>query len=152
MTKIGAVLLMAGKGCRFGGDTPKQFLSLGGKEIYRHALDLMVSLGLFEEIILVTHPDWLDLPYTGVIHGGKTRQESSLKGLLGFKVKPDIVLIHDAVRPFVTEKILRDNIAAALEFGAVDTCIPSSDTLVYAPSGDQIEKIPQRREYLRGQT
>jgi 2-C-methyl-D-erythritol 4-phosphate cytidylyltransferase len=152
MIKIGAILLMAGSGSRFGGDIPKQFLTLGGKEIYRHALDLMLSLELFEEIILVTHPDWLDLPYEGVVHGGKTRQESSLKGLLGFKVKPDIVLIHDAVRPFVTEKILRDNIAAALKFGAVDTCIPSSDTLVYAPDGEKIEKIPQRREYLRGQT
>lgn len=152
MARIGAILLMAGSGCRFGSSIPKQFLTLGGKEMYRHALDLMIASGLFDEIVLVSHPDWLELPHEKVIAGGNTRQESSLKGLLSFSSKPDIVLIHDAARPFVTEKILRDNVEAALEFGAVDTCIPSSDTLVYAPDGGRIEHIPKRAEYLRGQT
>lgn len=152
MTKIGAILLMAGNGCRFGGETPKQFLTLGGKKVYTHALDMMIASGLFDEIVLVSHPDWLELPHERVIAGGKTRQESSYRGLQGFRSKPDIVLIHDAVRPFVTEKILRDNIEAALEFGAVDTCIPSGDTLVYAPGATKIQQIPKRAEYLRGQT
>jgi 2-C-methyl-D-erythritol 4-phosphate cytidylyltransferase len=52
----------------------------------------------------------------------------------------------------VTETILRENVKRAIEAGAVDTCIPSTDTLVYAPGGERIAGIPKREEYLRGQT
>ena len=62
------------------------------------------------------------------------------------------VVIHDAVRPFVSDEILQNNISAVKEYGAVDTCIPSADTLVYAPNKTEIESIPNRSEYLRGQT
>ena len=150
--RIGAVLLMGGSGSRFGGGVPKQFLMLGGKKVYCHALDTFTASGLFDEIVLVCHPDWMDLPQKGVVIAGKTRQESSHKGLKGFKLRPDIVLIHDAVRPFVTERILRENIEGAICFGAVDTCISSADTLIHAPSGKTIASIPNRQEYLRGQT
>ncbi|MDN3508189.1 MAG: SDR family oxidoreductase, partial [Simkaniaceae bacterium] len=64
----------------------------------------------------------------------------------------DYVVIHDAVRPFVSHEILKNNIDAAIKYGAVDTCIPSTDTLVYAPSSDSISKIPNRADYMRGQT
>ncbi|MBX7066428.1 MAG: 2-C-methyl-D-erythritol 4-phosphate cytidylyltransferase [Parachlamydiales bacterium] len=147
--RIGAILLMAGSGCRFGRDTPKQFCTLGGKKIYSHALDTMMESGLFDEIVLVSHPEWVE---EGMIAGGATRQESSYRGLKAFKIRPDIVLIHDAVRPFVTTKILRENIEGAIEYGAVDTCIGSADTLVHAPDGKAIASIPNRREFLRGQT
>ena len=65
---------------------------------------------------------------------------------------PDIVAIHDAVRPFVSEDLLKENVARAILHGAADTCIPSADTLVFAPGGERIEAIPKREEYLRGQT
>ena len=150
--RIGAVLLMGGEGRRFGSDTPKQFLKLGGKEIYRHTLDALKAVGIFDEVVLVCHPDWMERVAGKVVKGGRTRQESSYCGLRGFEVRPDIVLIHDAVRPFVTEAILRANVAAALEHGAVDTCIPTADTLVHAPGGVKIGAIPRREEFLRGQT
>lgn len=150
----GAILLMGGEGRRFGSEIPKQFHLLSGKPIYQHTLGAIVSAGFFDEIILVTHSDWLDLHLEGVkvVTGGKTRQASSLNGLRAFSKKPDIVLIHDAVRPFVTERILRENVAGAMEWGAVDTCIPTADTLVHAPGGRVIATIPKREEYLRGQT
>ncbi len=150
--RIGAILLMGGIGARCGGDVPKQFLMLGGKQLYCHALDTLAASVLFDEILLVCHPDWMDLPHERMIEGGKTRQESSYLGLHGFKNWPDIVLIHDAVRPFVTESILKENIEGAIRFGAVDTCIPSTDTLVYAPDRRTIASIPRRQELLRGQT
>lgn len=150
--RIGAILLMAGEGQRFGSSVPKQFLELNHKKVYAHALDTMEAVGLFDEILLVCHPDWMDLPHSNLICGGKTRQESSFLGLKGFKVKPDIVLIHDAARPFVSERILRENVEMAIHFGAVDTCIASADTLVHAPNGKEIAQIPNRKEYLRGQT
>jgi 2-C-methyl-D-erythritol 4-phosphate cytidylyltransferase len=150
--RIGAILLMGGEGSRFGSPIPKQFHLIGGEKIYLHTLDTFKKSNLFDEIILVCHPDWIDLPHERVVKGGKTRQESSYLGLQGFKLKPDIVLIHDAVRPFVTEQILKENIEGAIQWGAVDTCIPSADTIVHVPDGKIIESIPKRDEYFRGQT
>ena len=150
--KIGAILLMAGEGLRMGSDLPKQFLLLGDRPVYSHALDALISSALFDEIVLVCHPQWLHLMKQRAITGGKTRQESSYLGLKGFRNRPDIVLIHDAVRPFVTEEILKKNVEGAIRFGAIDTCIPSVDTLVYAPDQTMIQSIPNRSHYLRGQT
>jgi ribitol-5-phosphate 2-dehydrogenase (NADP+) / D-ribitol-5-phosphate cytidylyltransferase len=152
--RMGAILLMGGEGRRFGSDTPKQFHILGDKMVFRHALDTMQTMGIFDEIVLVCHPDWLNLSVEGarVVCGGPTRQQSSYRGLKSFLKRPDVVLIHDAVRPFVSERIIRENIAGAMLWGAVDTCIPSADTLVHAPGGQVIAEIPKREEYLRGQT
>ena len=148
---------MAGAGRRFGGELPKQFLRLGKKRIYLYTLDVFARANVFDEIILVCHPDWTErvakeAPKASVVAGGETRQQSSYLGLQSFTSKPDIVVIHDAVRPFVSEDILLDNIRGAILHGAVDTCIPSADTLVHAPEGHKIDHIPKRENYLRGQT
>jgi 2-C-methyl-D-erythritol 4-phosphate cytidylyltransferase len=155
--RVGAIILMAGVGNRLGGEIPKQFLVLGGKKVYLHAADLFHELGLFDEIVLVCHPDWVDVvkkevSYATIVLGGASRQQSSYLGLLGFKQKPDIVLIHDAARPFVSKSIVLENIAKASLYGAVDTCLPSQDTIVHSLSGHFIENIPLRSNYLRGQT
>ena len=155
--RIGALILMGGDGCRFGGDVPKQFLMLGEKRIYLHTLDVFARSAIFDEILLVCHRDWIsavedEAPGVRIIPGGATRQESSYLGLQGFSENPDIVAIHDAVRPFVSEDLLKENVARAILHGAADTCIPSADTLVFAPGGERIEAIPKREEYLRGQT
>jgi 2-C-methyl-D-erythritol 4-phosphate cytidylyltransferase len=155
--RIGALILTGGSGSRFGGDLPKQFLFLCGKRVYLHTLEVFEKIGLFDEIVLVCHPEWLDIvcqeaPSARIISGGATRQESAYLGLQGFAKQPEIVCIHDAVRPFVSPRILQENVEQALRHGAVDTCIPSADTLVYAPQGKTIASIPKREEFLRGQT
>jgi 2-C-methyl-D-erythritol 4-phosphate cytidylyltransferase len=149
---------MAGTGSRFGSALPKQFHRLSGKKIYEHTLQRFVDSGLFEDIVLVVHPDSVaevsrDVQGTArAIPGGATRQESTYLGLLACK-DCSIVCIHDAVRPFVTKEILRENITLAREFGAANTCIPSTDTLAYAPQKHNvIHNIPLRSDYLRGQT
>lgn len=150
---IGAILLMGGKGSRFGHPIPKQFLPLNGKPVYLHALDRLRQSNLFDEIILVCPCDW-PIAETGVtiVAGGETRQQSSYAGLKAFTGQPDIVLIHDAVRPFVSQTILEENLSLAIQHGAVDTCIPSADTIVHAPHSKSILQIPNRAEFLRGQT
>jgi len=151
--RIGALILMAGEGKRMGGEVPKQFLMLAGKKVYEHTVEAFERARFFDEIILVCHADWVGEVRAGkVAVGGKTRQESSWAGLQAFSEKPDIVVIHDGVRPFVSERILRENALEAMKWGAVDTCFPSADTLVYAPGGERIEKIPERAHFLRGQT
>jgi 2-C-methyl-D-erythritol 4-phosphate cytidylyltransferase len=87
-----------------------------------------------------------------LVVGGGTRQESSKIGLKGFVERPEVVLIHDAVRPFVTRSILLANLDAAIASGASNTCIPTADTLVHVPGKSWIESIPNREKFLRGQT
>lgn len=155
--KAGGILLMGGDGRRFGSEIPKQFHLLAGKKVYLHTLETFLESGLFEQVVLVCHPEWVEEVRkeaghgVKVVSGGKTRQESSYRGICELEGM-DLILVHDAVRPFVTEEILRENLRAAEESGAADTCIPSADTLVHAPGGKEIKGIPQREEYLRGQT
>jgi len=160
--RVAALLLMGGSGIRFGSSLPKQFHRLAGKKIYLHTLEAFLSSGFFEEIILSCHQGWIaeveqDLaplqnPAIRVVAGGTTRQESSYLGLLACSPRIDIVVIHDAVRPFVSREIIEKNIEAALRFQAANTCIPSSDTIVHSVEGNKINSIPTRSEYLRGQT
>ena len=159
--RIGALLLMGGVGRRFGSDTPKQFHRLAGKCVFLHTLETFLATHLFDEIVLSCHSAWIDqtrqmLPLSKcpirIVEAGSTRQESSYLGLLGFRQPPEIVVIHDAVRPFVSQEIVVNNVIKAIEVGAADTCIPSMDTLVHAPGRQMIRSIPPRIDYLRGQT
>lgn len=155
-----AILLMAGSGSRFGSQIPKQFHRLSGKKIYQHTLEKFLNSQLFSRIILVCEPKYLKQVQEEVsfskhiytIAGGSTRQESSLKGLLACSPDTEIVVIHDAVRPFVSEEILQKNVSFARLHQAVDTCIASNDTLVHTMDLKQIHTIPSRNQYLRGQT
>ncbi|MCX6990410.1 MAG: D-ribitol-5-phosphate cytidylyltransferase [Chlamydiae bacterium] len=160
---ITAIILMGGKGERFGSAKPKQFHRLSGKPVFMHTLEAFVQSELFHEILLVCPKDWTSevhshlekisgsLPIK-VILGGDSRRESSLAGLYGADPLTTHVVIHDAVRPFISQRILQENVQGAIEFGAVDTCIASSDTIVHSVTGDTIDDIPQRSHYLRGQT
>jgi len=158
MNGVKGILLMAGCGERFGDPLPKQFHLLAGKKVYLWTLERFISSQLFEEIILVCSPEMVETvqnevgPQIHVVAGGNSRQESSYQGLLACDPKTEIVVIHDAVRPFVSQKILEENVRGAMRHQAVDTCIACSDTLVHAPDGEKIEDIPQRCEYRRGQT
>jgi ribitol-5-phosphate 2-dehydrogenase (NADP+) / D-ribitol-5-phosphate cytidylyltransferase len=155
-----AILLMGGEGARFKSDLPKQFHRISGKKVYLHTLDTFIKSELFEEIILVCQSKWISevkeelksFSNIKIVPGGSTRQESSYLGLLACGQTTKIVVIHDAVRPFVSREILQKNVEAALLYQAVDTCIPSADTIVHSSSGEFIDSIPNRSEYLRGQT
>ncbi len=161
---LSGILLLGGSGKRFSPSFPKQLLKLSGKSLYLYALESFLKSSLFQEIILVCHSNWissieLDIkPYEDlfpsttirIIPGGQTRQESSYKGIIN--ACHDYVVIHDGVRPFVSEKILQENVKALKTFKAVDTCIPSQDTLIKKRNEHLIDFIPDRKEFLRGQT
>lgn len=147
---------MAGQGMRFGHALPKQFHRLSGKAVYEQTLEVFEHSNLFDKIILVCHPDFIETvqkahPNIQVIPGGANRQASSLAGIQA-AVDADIVVIHDGARPFVNQRILSKNIEAAKIHGAVNTCIPSSDTIVHSQNGCTIDTIPTRSHYWRGQT
>lgn len=141
-----------------GGSIPKQFMALAGKRVYLHALEVLRKAGFFDQIVIVCAEGWEEVvrDETGegveIVTGGTTRQESSARGIRALRIDVEIALVHDAVRPLVTEDIVRRCTRAALDVGAADTCIASADTLVHAPGGRKITAIPRRSEYLRGQT
>lgn len=158
--RIGATLLLGGVGSRFGGPTPKQFCLLEGRPIYFYALETFLKTAVFDEIILVCHSEWIEKIAHEItdsrvrfVTGGRTRQESSLAGLLAFSEPlPEIVSIHDAVRPFVSQTILFANLDTAIHWEAANTCLPCTDTLVFAPDKKHIASIPKREAFFRGQT
>ncbi len=159
MGKMVGIILMGGTGVRFGSDIPKQFHLLDGKKIYLHTLEAFIQSQLFDSIVLVSHPDWLDIVkeetagYLVIVtEGGKTRQQSSYLGLLACPLGTEYVVIHDALRPFVSRDILARNVEQVQIVGAVDTCSPATDTIVHSCDGIMISNIPPRKEYFQGQT
>lgn len=162
MLGVTAILLIGGNGTRFKSPLPKQFHRMAGKKIYIHTLEKFIASSLFEEILIVCPERWINevrkdvqvyltVPIR-VVAGGETRQKSSYAGLLACGTHTRYVVIHDGVRPFVDERILKENVELALKYSAVDTCIPSTDTLVHTKDGQAIAAIPERTQYWRGQT
>lgn len=162
MSFVTAILLASGEGKRFQNILPKQFHYLSGKKLYMYALETFLSTSKVDHIILVVPKKHLstvtkELPChhkasITVIEGGATRQASSYLGILASPKKTTHVIIHDAVRPFVSKSIIEENILLATLHGACDTCIPSYDTIVHTQDLHTIKEIPKRSEYLRGQT
>ena len=156
---IKAILLMGGKGARFGSAVPKQFLNLSGKPVYRYALDTFLSFSTFAEIILVLDSQWIskiasELTDSRIrcVPGGHTRQDSSYRGLISCGKETDAVIIHDAVRPFVAPATIAAHLELLSHRQAINTCIRSSDTLVHVKNSTTIDAIPNRNHYWRGQT
>ena len=92
-----------------------------------------------------------------VIEGGETRNDTLMNSMKyieeNFGIDDDsIILTHDSVRPFVTHRIIKDNIDAARKYGACDTVVPATDTIVESINGETIQSIPVRDYYYQGQT
>jgi len=91
-----------------------------------------------------------------VVQGGETRSETLLLSLEFIKEKfgleNNIVLTHDAARPFINKRIIEENINAAVEYGAVNTCIPATDTVFISEDGSFIYSVPARRTVYHAQT
>jgi 2-C-methyl-D-erythritol 4-phosphate cytidylyltransferase len=155
--KIALLLPMGGTGLRFNHTKPKQLFPLFGKKIYLYPLELCLNTKIFDEIILPCHPSIIDeikqdlknYPQVKIIKGGNTRQESVYKGLK--HCSSQFVLIHDAVRPFLTEDLIFRSLNAVIKYKAVNTCIKSTDTIAIIDN-NKITSIPNRDLCLRGQT
>ena len=92
-----------------------------------------------------------------MLEGGATRNETIMNAIRYIEGKGEleedtIIVTHDSVRPFVTHRILEENIRFAGEYGACDTVIPATDTIVESRENDQITDIPNRRFMYQGQT
>ena len=161
-----ALILAAGSGTRMGMDTPKQFVLVKDKPLLYYSVNMFETYPEVEAIVLVTNKESVSLveeivneysfkKIKGIVVGGETRQDSVYNGLLKIKEfasNDDIVLIHDSARPLVNHRIIYDNIKACLEYGAVDTVIQASDTIVKSIDGSGVDELPLRKELYQAQT
>lgn len=161
-----AVILAAGSGERMGFSTPKQFLKLAGKTVIEHTLAAFQSHPLIHEIFIVVSPkDRLYLEelllknpvpkVTKLLNGGATRKDSSWAGVCAVpadRLEHANLLMHDAVRPFVTRRIITETIEALGRHAAVDVAVPAVDTIIAVDGENFIREIPDRAALRRGQT
>ena len=167
---IFAAILAGGVGTRMqSAEKPKQFLEVGGKPIIIHTIEKFISIENFTKILVLTPEDWVDYTrdlienYMGtdsgvlVLPGGADRNETLMCALAyieeHYKVDADTILVtHDAVRPFVTERIIRENMEVAGLYGACGTAIPATDTIVQSRDGKYMNSIPDRSCMYQQQT
>ena len=135
------VIVAGGKGMRMGADIPKQFIPIGGKPVLMHTLERFFACdGELKIILVLPHEQqayWrqlcrdcvFNIPHT-IVDGGETRFESSRKGLQAIPLDAaGLVGIHDGVRPFVSEAVIKRCFEAADESKAAIPVLPVTDTL-----------------------
>lgn len=163
--KIGVVIVAAGSGSRFGDPTPKQYHVLGGKSLLARCIECFARHTSPDLVQVVYNPAHLDLydkaicdlsqasDLPAAIAGGETRQQSVLNGLRGLALHhPDIVLIHDAARPGISDDVI-ERVISALEThrGAIPT-LPVADTIKQTDQGNVISRTIPRESLHRAQT
>lgn len=135
---VAAVVVAAGRGIRAGGDVPKQYRALPGGTVLRRSLALLSEHREVSAVQPVINPadrhffdqSSTDLSVLPPVAGGATRQESVRAGLTALAAcAPEIVLVHDAARPFATSSLIERAIAAARRSGAAVPVMPLADTV-----------------------
>jgi 2-C-methyl-D-erythritol 4-phosphate cytidylyltransferase / 2-C-methyl-D-erythritol 2,4-cyclodiphosphate synthase len=157
--RIGLLVVAGGRGVRLGADRPKQYLSCAGRPLIVHTLEALAASFPFLTIIVVIRPDDRALYDQAIAHmkadvaaviglpaiGGATRQQSVLAGLEALAVaEPEIVLIHDAVRPFPSPALIKRAIEAAERHGAAAPGTPMSDTVKQVDGEGRVLATPPR--------
>ena len=154
--KIIALILAAGRGTRAGGVNPKQWQHLGNKRIIDHSIDLFKDISRINNVMVVLHPDDLQLLNRSDVlftKGGNTRSESVKLGLEALKKNemPDYVLIHDAARPSTPLTVI-DNVLDNLDSAdAVSPGLPITDTL-WEVIDEEVMQTKSRKNIWRAQT
>ena len=169
--KVFAAILAGGSGKRMGNsEKPKQYLMLGSKPILAHTVEKFCASNAFEAVLVLCPKAWVqqtrDLlkrhcpEFTSmvqVVAGGTTRNDTVKQAVAyveaNYQVDQNTILVtHDAVRPFVSQRIIAENIQAVREHGACDTVIPATDTIVQSEDAQTISSIPDRSMLYQGQT
>ncbi len=166
---IFGIILAGGVGSRMSQATmPKQFLPLGDKPILMHTVARFLACEQLDKVYIGVHKDWVDhtrelldthFPDADVqvVCGGGDRNDTLFAVIDEIETQhgadeEHLVVTHDAVRPFVTARILEDNVAAAKAYGAVNTVIPAVDTIVVSCDGNVIDGVPPRHTMYQVQT
>jgi 2-C-methyl-D-erythritol 4-phosphate cytidylyltransferase/2-C-methyl-D-erythritol 2,4-cyclodiphosphate synthase len=146
---VAVIIAAGGRGTRFGGALPKQWLTLAGRTMLEHSVAAFDRHRDVSEIVVVVPPDVLAAdaptrlpPSSGTkemryVAGGARRQDSVANGFAAISPQAEIVLVHDAARPLVSEAVISRTIAAAAESGAAIAALPVHDTVKQAQPDQQ---------------
>lgn len=163
-----AVILAGGIGSRVGGMTPKQLLPLAdGRSILEHSIDAFEASPCIDEIAVVMHPEWVEeaqqicgrntwRKVKQIIPGGTERWESSWHAVEMYIKSAKLggcvsLLLHDAARPYVSQRIIADVCQALESHEAVTVAVPSTDT-IYITEHNRLTSMPPRETVWRAQT
>lgn len=158
-----AAILAGGTGKRFGAELPKQFLPLGEKTVLEHSVEAFQQSADIDEIIIVCHADFVEKTESlrlqnahwtkvrAVIDGGQERTDSSLQAIRWCAGRDVNMLLHDAVRPLVSARVINDVCSALQHAEAVNVVLPAVDTMLLA-DGESVKSIPNREALRRVQT
>jgi 2-C-methyl-D-erythritol 4-phosphate cytidylyltransferase/2-C-methyl-D-erythritol 2,4-cyclodiphosphate synthase len=158
---VSAIIAAGGRGVRFGGTLPKQFLLLGGRTILQRSVDAILSSDCITDLVvalpsdLVANvPDYLRdraKPIT-IVEGGARRQDSVANAFEVVSARADVIVIHDAARPFVTADLIARTVDAAVEHGAAIAALAATDTVKRADADGLIHQTIPRTEIFLAQT
>ncbi|WP_306319629.1 MULTISPECIES: bifunctional cytidylyltransferase/SDR family oxidoreductase [unclassified Streptomyces] len=171
-TRTTAVVLAGGTGQRVGLALPKQFVKIAGRTILEHTLSVFEEAPDIDDILLLMAPGYVDraqeiidkagfTKVTRVLEGGSTRSATTERAIESLTQRlpagqDQKILVHDAVRPLLSQRIVSDCVAALDTHQAVDTAIPTADTIIvtrtHGTDGEYITDVPERARLRRGQT
>ncbi len=161
MENITAIIPAGGRGQRMGADRPKQYLPLGGRPVLWHVLVRLEASPLVSDIVLVVRREDMDYcrsqlregggfgKIAAFVPGGAERSASVYQGLQ--ETRADMVLVHDAVRPFISEGLLERVVAATREHGAALPALPVAETIKEV-AGGRVVGTPRRERLWQAQT
>jgi 2-C-methyl-D-erythritol 4-phosphate cytidylyltransferase len=159
-----ALVPAAGRGLRMGGSVPKQFLALGGEPLILHSLRVLQAAAVIDQIILAVPQNEMDYclteivanhhftKVTKVVPGGHERQDSVRHALEATHDDVDVVVVHDAVRPFFTQRMVEEVVTTAHAKGAAIIALPMKDTVKQVGAGHIIERTVDRQSLWLAQT
>lgn len=152
-----AVIVAAGRGERFGGEDPKQFLLLAGSPVLLWSARAFVDHPLVDEVVIVLPPEatartpsWIPSSVI-VVAGGETRADSVINGVAATDESAEVILVHDGVRPFVTAELI-SRVVASSSAEAIVPVIPVTDTVKTVDERGLVVRTPPRASLRRAQT
>lgn len=154
--QVSAIIAAAGAGRRLGGAKPKQLLDIGGGSMLSHSLRAFLDHPRVADVVLVKPtgplaiavPDLSGTQKLRTVDGGPRRQDSVANGFDAADPRSDVILIHDAARPFVSADLISRTIDAAAEHGAAIAALQSRDTIKRVDAGVVVDTIPRETIYL----
>lgn len=160
--RFAAVLPAGGVGSRMGADRPKQFLELNGKALWQHALEAFLCNSAIEEIVIVSHPEWIDFFKNEITTqypeseqkrirfalGGSERWISVKNGIEVLSTHIDFALVHDVARPLLSQEILNGCLELLRTRGACLVAKPVVDTVKVVRQNEVSQTLDRREIYL----
>lgn len=165
MGKNIAIIFAGGSGARMGSGLPKQFLEVNGKPIIIHTLDIFEEHPDIDEIYVACKEEYIRKlekmvkkfmisKVVKIVPGGATGQDSIYNALAAAKENNEddaIVLIHDGVRPCITQELIDEDIACVKENGTAITCSALYETPIVSYDGKNVDEVPSRANYYTAQ-